>query len=68
MLLMRELGIREVVFEPQLTGPDRTVFRGVKGKADPAGILRLVQSFSGFAESVSGAQGKASTDLSDLDQ
>lgn len=25
-MLLRELGIREVVFEPQFTGPERTVF------------------------------------------
>lgn len=73
-MLLRKLGIRETVFEPQLTRPDRTVFtRDVKEKIDPAGTLRLVWSFSGFAGLFGVRQdlyevGKAYTDLSDLDQ
>lgn len=73
-MLLRELGIRETMFEPQFTGPDRTVFtREVKEKVDPAGILRLVWSFSGFAGPFGMRQdlyevGQAYAALSDLDQ
>lgn len=51
-MVLKELGIREAVLEPQYPRPDR----GVKEKADSAGTSRLVWSFSDFAKSIVGAR------------
>lgn len=51
-MLLRELGIKEVVFEPHLTGQDRTMFTEElkKKKTDPAEASMFIWNLSGFTE------------------
>lgn len=73
-MLLRELRITETLFEPQLTGPDRSVStEKLKKKLTQHGPPGCHGSFSGFAEPFGVGQnlyevGKALADLSDLDQ
>lgn len=49
-MLSRALGIRGAVFEPQFTGPDRTMF------TEELMTLRPMWHFSGFAEPFGGTR------------